>query len=198
MIIGFHLTWTSYGHWFPNDPRGSWSDEVWKPELAGIQALDDGRKVTRPRPVPGDRLQDFLTQGRLQLEWDTVQLTKSEVFVVATAFADVAASAALEVLACAILANHVHVVIERNHSTYERIVNHLKGRSSQWVRKARHLPPAVSRRRRVPIWTEGYWVRYIDHIEQMACAVRYVRNNPIREGLPAQNWDFVRSEYEGI
>ncbi len=131
MIIGFHLTWTTYGHWFPNDLRGSWSDEVWKPELAGIQALDDGRKVTRPRPVPGGRLQDFLTQGRSQLKWDTVQLTESEILVVAAAFADVAASAALEVSACAILANHAHVVVERNDSTYERMVSHLKGRSSQ-------------------------------------------------------------------
>jgi len=64
MIIGFHITWTTYGHWFPNDPRGSWSDEVWNPQIAAVRPLDDGRKVTRPRPVARPELQRFLDAAR--------------------------------------------------------------------------------------------------------------------------------------
>ena len=25
MVIGYHLIWTAYGWWLPNDPRGSMS-----------------------------------------------------------------------------------------------------------------------------------------------------------------------------
>ncbi|MBN2561081.1 MAG: transposase [Phycisphaerae bacterium] len=196
MILGFHLTWTTYGHWFPNDPRGSWSNEVWKPQLAKIRALDDSRKVFRPRPVSQARLQGFLQQARSRLKWDTVQLTKSEILVVAEAFAEAEASTKLEIRACAILPNHVHVVVGRGADTYERTVNRLKGRSAQRIREARHYPAPTNRRQRVPIWTEGYWVRYIDHLEQMECAVNYVRNNPIREGLLPQHWGFVRGDDE--
>ncbi|MCA9086946.1 MAG: hypothetical protein KDA81_23035, partial [Planctomycetaceae bacterium] len=33
MIHGYHLILPMYGFWLPNDPRGSWSDFVWKWEL---------------------------------------------------------------------------------------------------------------------------------------------------------------------
>ncbi len=45
MIIAFHLSWTTYGHWFPNDPRGSWSNEVWQPNLATVRAMNDRQRV---------------------------------------------------------------------------------------------------------------------------------------------------------
>ena len=28
MVVGYHLLWTVYGWWLPNDPRGSMSKEV--------------------------------------------------------------------------------------------------------------------------------------------------------------------------
>ena len=28
MVAGYHLIWTVYGYWLPNDPRGSTSTEV--------------------------------------------------------------------------------------------------------------------------------------------------------------------------
>ena len=194
MIIGFHLTWTTYGYWFPNDPRGSWSDEIWQPRLAELRKLDDERKVTRPRPVPGSDLHKFFDKARLTLTRNPVRLTQSEFAVVAGAFAEAGSAAKLRILACAVMSTHAHIVVERNDDSYERIVNRLKGTSSQRIRESRAYP-AADRRDRIPIWTQGYWVRYIDHLEQMQCVLNYVKNNPIREGLPPQNWDFVQSDF---
>ncbi|HVP10310.1 MAG TPA: transposase [Phycisphaerae bacterium] len=194
MILGFHLTWTTYGHWFPNDPRGSWSDEVWQPQLAKLRKLDDERKVTRPRPVPSNDLKRFLDSARSALMWNAVQLTRSELAVVAGAFAEAASAVKLRVFACAIMPTHAHIAVGRNEDSYERIVNRLKGRSAQRIREFRAYP-AADRRSRIPIWTQGYWVRYIDHPEQMQCVVNYVKNNPIREGLPSQDWGFVQSDF---
>ena len=28
MVLAYHLIFTAYGFWLPNDPRGSWSDFV--------------------------------------------------------------------------------------------------------------------------------------------------------------------------
>jgi hypothetical protein len=33
MIIGYHVIFSTYGFWLPNDPRGSWSDFVGSWEL---------------------------------------------------------------------------------------------------------------------------------------------------------------------
>ena len=33
MVLGYDITFTPYGFWLPNDPRGSWSDFVGAWEL---------------------------------------------------------------------------------------------------------------------------------------------------------------------
>src|SRR5205085_8872776 len=33
MVLGYHVVFTAYGFWLPNDPRGSWSDFVGAWEL---------------------------------------------------------------------------------------------------------------------------------------------------------------------
>lgn len=33
MIVGYHIIFSAYGFWLPNDPRGSWSDFVGSWEL---------------------------------------------------------------------------------------------------------------------------------------------------------------------
>ena len=32
-IIAYHIVFGAYGFWLPNDPRGSWSKQVWAPNL---------------------------------------------------------------------------------------------------------------------------------------------------------------------
>src|SRR5205809_482269 len=32
-IIAYHVVFGAYGFWLPNDPRGSWSNAVWAPNL---------------------------------------------------------------------------------------------------------------------------------------------------------------------
>ena len=33
MAIAYHVAFSAYGFWLPNDPRGSWSDYVFAPRL---------------------------------------------------------------------------------------------------------------------------------------------------------------------
>lgn len=191
MIIGFHLIWTTYGHWFPNDPRGSWSDEVWKPQLRAIANLERDHKTLSPFEVDAQELQMFLDGARGKLKHGAVTLTETEQQAVGRAFEETARRALVCFHACAIMSNHVHVIIERPEQSYERITNRLKGRSSQLVRQLRCLPKATTAVTRVPIWTDGYWVRYVDSVAQMDQVIAYVEENPVKEGLPRQDWSFI-------
>ena len=190
MIIGFHLVWTSYGHWFPNDPRGSWSAEVWKPMLQVLGDVDEWRNRIKPSVVEEPTLQEFLGQAKVRLKWPVVTLTSAEIEVVGAAFAEVVAAVELRMWACAVMTNHIHVVIERHGLSFERIVNRLKGRSAERVRVSRGYPLAQDRAERVPIWANGYWVRYIDTAGRMEQVMGYVKRN-VGEGRE-QKWEFVR------
>jgi hypothetical protein len=48
VIAGYHLIWTAYGWWLPNDPRGSTSREIRRAELAPLGELHCGRKRLQP------------------------------------------------------------------------------------------------------------------------------------------------------
>ena len=48
MVAGFHLIWTAYGWWLPNDPRGSGSHTVRANILADLGELHFGRKRIQP------------------------------------------------------------------------------------------------------------------------------------------------------
>lgn len=51
MVAGFHLIWTAYGWWLPNDPRGSSSHEIRVEEIAELGELHFGRKPVQPLPA---------------------------------------------------------------------------------------------------------------------------------------------------
>lgn len=44
MVIAYHLIWTAYGFWLPNDPRGSMSRAIRNDLIAELGELHYGRK----------------------------------------------------------------------------------------------------------------------------------------------------------
>jgi len=48
MVAGYHLIWTVYGYWLPNDPRGSTSSEVRIASIKALGPLHYGRKKQQP------------------------------------------------------------------------------------------------------------------------------------------------------
>jgi hypothetical protein len=44
MVAGYHLIWTAYGWWLPNDPRGSTSQQVLSVQLQYLGELHFGRE----------------------------------------------------------------------------------------------------------------------------------------------------------
>jgi len=44
LVIAYHLIWTAYGWWLPNDPRGSGSEELRNDILSELGDIHHGRK----------------------------------------------------------------------------------------------------------------------------------------------------------
>jgi hypothetical protein len=49
LVIAYHLMWTAYGWWLPNDPRGSSSHTIRNDVIAELGELHLGRKQVQPR-----------------------------------------------------------------------------------------------------------------------------------------------------
>ena len=93
----------------------------------------------------------------------------------------------MQVFACAIMPDHVHLVIADHPRGNGKLVSHLKAKATMQMNlednnptKGTHTP-----------WAEGYWAVYLDKEDEVFHAVEYVNNNPIREGYESQEWPFV-------
>jgi hypothetical protein len=42
-----------------------------------------------------------------------------------------------------------------------------------------------------PVWTKNGWKVFLDTPDEVRQRIGYVRGNPLKEGLPRQEWPFV-------
>ena len=66
IIIGHHLVLHGYGHWLPNDPRGSGSQEIRQEKLAELGPVHFGRKKVQPSR---ESLREFKQEATERLEF---------------------------------------------------------------------------------------------------------------------------------
>src|SRR3954465_15787996 len=110
MIVAYHVSFSAYGMWLPNDPRGSWSEFVgsWELFLAGRKAT----KTTEARSlahVPHDHAARL--GAKLALKRPPVEFNGLQARAVGEGFAEYVRKSGLVVWACAIMTDHVHLVV---------------------------------------------------------------------------------------
>jgi REP element-mobilizing transposase RayT len=164
MVAGFHLIWTAYGWWLPNDPRGSSSHEIRVEPIAELGELHHGRKQRQP---PG-----------------------RETRQIGAAFAQVVEDCKYTCYGCAIMPDHVHVLIRKHRDRAEAMVKNLQNASraklievGKWA--ATH-----------PVWAGPGWKVFLFNAEDFVRVAAYIWNNPLKAGRPAQDWSFVK-KYDG-
>ncbi|MBU4271421.1 MAG: hypothetical protein KKE86_12575 [Planctomycetes bacterium] len=191
MIHGYHLIWGAYGFWLPNDPRGSWSDFVGSWELARF-----GRATRSIERLDIDTSQWAVWRAAAikALRFPPVQLSGRQARTVGSGFAVGSRKCRLAIWACSILPEHVHLVVARHTYKAEQICNLLKGEATKQL-KAESLHPRQRFQRRddkLPSpWAVGQWKVYLDTEQAIDAAIRYVEENPVKEGKPPQKWSFV-------
>lgn len=184
MVLAYHFILSAYGFWLPNDPRGSWSDFVRSWELF---RYGPATKVTTTRSVAHKPHDTALRLAAKQaLKHPPTVFTGRQALAVAHGFAEAAQQGNYRIHACAILPEHVHLIVGRHERHISKISAHLKGRATHAL-KIEGLWPHDER----PVWGRKYWAPFIDTREWLANAIQYVEDNPMKEGLPRQRWSFV-------
>ena len=176
MIIAYHAIFTTYGIWLPIDPRGSFSKEIYNEQLQLLGSIKYGRQ--NPQPAHKELLK-FRTAAVPRLRRSPILLNEKSLLIVARAFGKVVKRLGLKVPACAIMSNHVHILILRSKYRIEYLVNQLKGAATKDL-KLKQTP-----------WARGCWKVFINDNNALLAAIKYIRSNPTSAGLAPQYWDFV-------
>lgn len=192
MVLGSHVIFGAYGFWLPNDPRGSWSNFVGAWELF---RYGQATKTTETRSVayrPHNKA--VRLEAKQSLKYPAVQFTGLQAREVGTGFADYVKTSGLVVWACAILPDHVHLVLARHRLKVENLVIQLKGHATtQLIKEGLHPQKDYRDEENRPpkCFAQGQWKVFLDSQEDIQRAIRYVEDNPLKEGKPRQKWSFV-------
>ncbi len=192
MVLGYHVVITAYGFWLPNDPRGSWSEFVRSWELLRFgkaTKVDTHRSVAS---VPHD--QNARRAAKRSLKYPPVHFSGVQARAIGSGFTKFVARSGINIWACVILPEHAHLVIARHDYPVERAVTLLKGQSTRQLIQEDVHPLAAhptSTGRLPKTWGRGHWKVFLDSDSDIRRAIRYVRDNPAKEGKRAQRWSFV-------
>jgi REP element-mobilizing transposase RayT len=192
MVLGSHVIISAYGFWLPNDPRGSWSDFVRSWELL---RFGPATKVTTHASVarrPHDAA--LRRAAKTALRYPPVSFTGVQARAVGVGFARFLRRSGVIAWACSILPEHVHLVLARHTYDVEQIANLLKGDATRQL-LAENLHPLARWAKpdgRVPCcWARHAWKVFLNSEADLLRAIRYVRENPLKEGKRIQSWSFV-------
>jgi REP element-mobilizing transposase RayT len=187
MVAGFHLIWTAYGWWLPNDPRGSSSHEIRVERVAEFGELHYGRKQTQPLPA---ELRTFYRDAGDVLKHPLLTFQDADIPLIAEAFGSVVREQRYTCYACAIMPDHVHVLMRKHRDHAETMIESLQDASrDSLIRKGRWAPTHA-------VWGGPGWKVFLYTQQDFVRVIRYIENNPVKIGWPPQRWEFVKT-YDG-
>ncbi len=182
LVIAYHLVWTAYGWWLPNDPRGSMSRNVENESIAALGLPHFGRRRSQP---PSLLIRRFYRHAADVLKYPLLVFQEPERTLIGDAFRGIVLARRYTCYACAIMPDHVHLVVRKHRDSAEQMIHEFQGASRLG------LATAEVRVGDHPVWGGPGWKVFLDHPDEVRRTMRYVEENPPHIGLPRQSWDFV-------
>lgn len=182
LVIAYHLMWTVYSYWLPNDPRGSTSQTVRNDLIAELGELHFGRKRVQPT---GREIREFASRAQGALSYPLLMFAPQELGIVANTIGAAVAECNYTCYACAVMSDHVHLVIRKHRDLGEVMIDQLQSLSRE------RLIEAGLRTTDHPVWTRGGWKVYLEHPDDVRRTIHYVEQNPMKARMPQQAWDWV-------
>jgi REP element-mobilizing transposase RayT len=185
MILATHAIFSAYGFWLPNDPRGSWSKFV-----ASWDLLKFGKATTVTTRRSVAHIQhdvDRRRAAKMELRYSPVRFSGVQALSIARGFSTAIRDGGYVVHACCILPDHVHLVVRDDVRPVRRIIGHLKADATRQL----HADGIYTFPSSAP-WGRNCWAVYLRSAEDIRRAIRYIENNPLKEGKRKQVWSFVR------
>jgi REP element-mobilizing transposase RayT len=187
MIVGYHLIWTAYGWWLPNDPRGSMSQAIASDVLAELGELHYGRKRIQPT---GWVIRDFYEKAQPLLKHELLKFNENNLEIIAESFAETIRKRKYTCYASAIMPDHVHLLIRKHRDRADAMIEAFQEASRM------RLIEAGIRSENHPVWGGPGWNVFLDCVEDIERTIRYIEQNPVKIGRPIQRWNFV-TPYDG-
>ncbi len=182
-VLAYHVIFGAYGFWLPNDPRGSWSNFVGSWDLFRYGPATKTDSIKSVAAKKHDR--EMRLRAKQNLKYPAVRFSSEQIRTIAGGFQTAKSEGGYKIHACAILSDHVHLVICRHGRKIEQVVGHLKSRAT------RSLTLSGLRPGKGPVWAKGSWNPYLNSREDTVRSIKYVENNPVREGRTPQSWEFI-------
>lgn len=187
MVIAYHLIWTAYGYWLPNDPRGSMSKMIACDVIAELGLLHHGRKRVQPS---AREVHEFRDSARGVLKHQLLRFKQSDFLVIADALANAIRDHNYTCYACAIMPDHVHILIRKHKHQAEDMLEHFQSATRLRFRNEKLHPEDH------PVWGGSGWKVFLDTPDSIRRTIGYIDGNPPEWRLPRQHWSFVKA-YDG-
>ena len=191
-VIATHLIHTLYGHWGVNDPRGSGSRDFIDLKFAPLGSIHPGRKPVQLQPSKSE-LREYHREHAELLNFPILWVDDAMRSEIAHAVEESIRMRGYTCYACAICSNHLHLVIRTHCDKAQQMWQHFSERIRERLRL--RFTPQISPHH--PIISARPYNVLLYTPEEVRGRIEYVRENPIREGLAAQSWNFV-TRYDGF
>jgi REP element-mobilizing transposase RayT len=182
IVIAHHLVLMGYGHWLPNEIRGSGSCEIRKELLRELGEIHLGRKREQPTSA---ELKAFHRKAEPLLEQEVLWFDEGMRGAIAESFAATARAFGYVVWACALLRNHAHLVVQRHGHRHDVMWRTF----AEGARQSLRVFAGVSEGHRV--WGQRPYSRFLFTPGDVISRVEYVEGNPEKEGLARQEYRWV-------
>ena len=187
MVIAHHLIWTAYGWWLPNDPRGSTSHCIRQDIIASLGEIHHGRRPVQPA---GWEIRAFYNKAPSVLKHALLTISPDEREIIAASFAETIASRKYTCYSCAIMGDHVHMLIRKHRDPAELMIANLQTSSRDALRRHGSRPSDH------PVWGGPGWKVFQDHPDDIRRTIPYIEDNPVKMQMPRQQWAFIK-DYDG-
>ena len=154
IVIAYHLIWTAYGWWLPNDIRGSTSRFVESELIFELGDLHYGRKQVQPAR---SELLAFFGRAAGRLKHDMLEFGAAEVAAIANALRAAIDLHRYTCYACAIMPDHVHVLIRKHKHLAEDMIANFQEATRVELRRLGLRDPDH------PVWGGPGWKVFLDH-----------------------------------
>lgn len=187
IVIAYHLIFTAYGWWLPNDPRGSMSKNLRCVDLGDLGAIHYGRRIEQPSAA---EVRAFYREAGERLRHELLEFDETDRAEIGAAFAETVQEERYTCWACAVMPDHVHLLIRKHKHRGEVMIEEMQARSRKRLK--------VLGRRAVdhPVWGGPGWKVFLEHPDDVRRTIRYIEDNPRKMGLTPQQWSFVGG-YDG-
>jgi len=150
--------------------------------IAELGKLHHGRERVQPS---SREIREFYDRAGAHLKFPLLSLSPREFATVAAGFEDAIRGNRYTCYACAIMSDHVHVLIRKHRDIAEEMIDNRQ--KSSW----KSLIAAGARTTDHPTWGGPGWKVFLDTPEDIRRTIKYIGNDPMPFRLPRQHWSFV-------